>query len=73
MAGRMAMPALAALLLVTAWFMAEPERWGERLRLARPELALLIATAVLTVLVDLTVAILGGTAIGLILQRMRRG
>ena len=67
------MPALSALLLVTAWLMAEPERWGERLRLARRELALLIATAVLTVLVDLTVAILGGTAIGLILQRKRRG
>ena len=72
-AGRMAMPALAALLLVTAWFMAEPERWGERLRLPRADFSLLLITAVLTVLVDLTVAIVGGTAVGLILARRRRG
>ena len=72
MAGRMAMPALAALLLVTAWFMAEPERWGERLRLPRADLALLFGTAALTVLVDLTVAILSGTALGLILRRWHR-
>lgn len=71
-AGRMAMPALAALLLVTAWFMAEPERWGVRLQLPRSEFALLLITAALTVLVDLTVAILGGTAIGLMLKRWRR-
>ena len=63
---------VAALLLVTAWFMAEPERWGERLRLPNADLALSFGTAALTVLVDLTVAILVGTAIGLILRRWHR-
>lgn len=69
LAGKMAMPALAALLVVTAWFMAEPHRWGERLRLPRAELALLLATAALTVLVDLTVAILSGTVAGILLRK----
>ena len=64
----MVLPALAGLLLITAWTMAEPERWGERLRLPRAELALLLLTAALTVLVDLTVAIAVGTILGLAMR-----
>ena len=68
LAGAMVLPALAGLLLITAWTMAEPERWGERLRLPRAELALLLLTAALTVLVDLTVAIAVGTILGLAMR-----
>lgn len=32
LAGYLAMPALAGILVVTAWTMAEPHRWPERLR-----------------------------------------
>lgn len=72
LAGALAMPALAALLVVTAWTMSEPHRWPERLRMPRADLALLLLTAVLTVLADLTVAIAVGTMIGLAL-RLSRG
>lgn len=68
LASAMILPALAALLILTAWFMAEPERWGERLKLPRAELGLLLLTAALTVLVDLTVAIAVGTIAGLALR-----
>jgi SulP family sulfate permease len=68
MAGALALPALAGLLVVTAWTMSEPHRWPERLRLPKPELGLLLLTAVLTVLADLTVAIAVGTTIGLFLK-----
>lgn len=72
-AGHMAMPALAALLVVTAWHMAEPERWPERLRQPIADRMLLVLTAALTVLVDLTAAIVIGTVIGLILHRSKPG
>jgi len=65
LAGKLALPALAGLLVVTAWTMSEPHRWPERLAMPRWELALLLLTAAMTVLVDLTVAIGTGTAIGL--------
>jgi len=68
LAGQLVLPGLAALLLLTAWNMSEPGRWGERLRLPRSELALLLLTASLTVLVDLTVAIAVGVMIGLALR-----
>lgn len=71
LAGQLVMPGLAALLLLTAWNMAEPKRWGERLRLPRSELFVLFLTAGLTVLVDLTVAIAAGTVIGLALRKWR--
>ena len=35
LAGYLAMPALAALLIVTAWLMSEPGRWSERMQPAR--------------------------------------
>jgi SulP family sulfate permease len=67
-AGALALPALSGLLIVAAWGMSEPHRWPERLKLPRAELGLLLLTAILTVFVDLTVAIALGTAIGLVLR-----
>lgn len=72
LAGALALPALAGLLIVTAWTMSEPHRWAERLRLPKADLALLAMTAMLTVFADLTVAIATGTMIGLAL-RLSRG
>lgn len=68
LAGALALPALATLLIVTAWTMSEPHRWPERLRLPKADLALLFGTALLTVLADLTIAIAVGTMIGLALR-----
>jgi SulP family sulfate permease len=69
LAGELALPALAGLLVVTAWAMSEPERWGARLAMPRAELALLAATAAMTVFLDLTVAIVAGTVIGHTLRK----
>jgi SulP family sulfate permease len=71
LAGALVLPALAALLVVTAWTMSEPHRWPERLRLPKSELALLLLTAILTVFANLTVAIAVGTMIGLSLKLAR--
>ena len=71
LAGYLAMPALAALLIVTAWIMSEPGRWGERLKLSPGDRALLVLTMVLTLATDLIVAIAVGTAAGLALRLMR--
>jgi sulfate permease, SulP family len=67
LAGRLAMPALAALLMLTAWNMSEPHKWRTYLAEPLPELLLLLLTLVLTVVVDLTVAIGTGVAVGLLL------
>ena len=72
LAGRLAMPALAGLLLITAWNMAEPHRWRGYARMPRADLALLLLTALLTVLVGLTTAIGIGTALGLALRWWRQ-
>jgi SulP family sulfate permease len=68
----LAMPALAGLLIVTAWMMSEPARWGERFSLRKSDRALLFLTMFLTVVSDLTVAIAVGTGIGLALRLLRR-
>jgi SulP family sulfate permease len=68
----LAMPAMAALLMVTAWSMSEPHRWREHLRARRADRFLLLLTMVLTVLSDLTVAIAVGTAVGLGQRLVRR-
>ena len=68
LAGYLAMPALAALLVLTAWNMSEPHRWKSYLSLPRAELMLLLTTFVLTVTADLTVAIGVGVALGLALR-----
>ena len=70
--GYLPMPALAGLLIVTAWIMSEPGRWGERMRLRRGDRALLFLTMILTVVTDLTIAIAVGTVGGLALRLMRR-
>ncbi|MEQ8559391.1 MAG: SulP family inorganic anion transporter [Henriciella sp.] len=72
LAGYLAMPALAALLVMTAWNMSEPHKWGEYARGRASDLVLLVLTLVLTVLVDLTVAIGVGVAVGLALRLSRR-
>jgi len=71
LAGALPMAALAGLLLLTAWNMSEPHRW--RARLAEPvaDRLLLLLTMALTVLADLVVAIAVGTALGLLLRRLR--
>lgn len=72
MVGQLAMPALAALLILTAWNMSEPHRWKARLSMRRSDLAVFVLTLVLTVLADLTIAIAVGTGIGLALRLRRR-
>lgn len=70
--GRLALPALAALLILTAWNMSEPARWRERLKAPREEAAIFWLTLLLTVLADLTVAISVGTCAGLALRLRKR-
>ncbi|MFL6767782.1 MAG: SulP family inorganic anion transporter, partial [Sphingomicrobium sp.] len=72
LAGYLAMPALAALLIVTAWSMSEPHRWRARLRARPADRFLLFLTMILTVASNLTVAIAVGTAIGLAQRLARR-
>jgi SulP family sulfate permease len=68
LAGYLAMPALAALLIMTAWNMSEPHKWRGYWEAPREERLLLILTLLLTVLADLTVAIGVGVGIGLALR-----
>jgi sulfate permease, SulP family len=68
LAGYLAMPVMAGILMLTAWNMAEPGRWRHYAQLPRPELGLLLLTLVLTVVVDLAVAIGVGAGLGLALQ-----
>lgn len=64
LAGYLAMPALAALLMITAWNMSEPKKWAEYMRGEKTDRFLLLLTMLLTVVVDLTVAIGVGVALG---------
>ena len=72
LAGGLAMPALAALLILTAWNMSEPHKWREHMSGRRSDSALLLLTLVLTVVADLAIAIGVGVAIGLALRLRRR-
>ncbi len=72
LAGAMALPALAGLLILTAWNMAEPGKLRARLSGRRSDAGLLLLTMALTVLADLTVAIGVGVALGLALRLLRR-
>ncbi len=72
LAGYLAMPALAGLLVLIAWNMSEPHRWRGYLSAPGSDRFLLLLTLVLTVIVDLTVAIGVGVAIGLALRLRRR-
>lgn len=71
LAAYLTMPALAGLLIVTAWVMSEPHRWPERWRASVSNRFLLFLTFGLTVLSSLVVAIAVGTAIGLGLRSFR--
>jgi len=73
LAGHLAMPALAALLILTAWNMTEPSKWASYLRLRPSDRVLIVLTFALTLLVDLTVAIGVGVAAGLAIRLRRRG
>ena len=68
LAGYLAMPALAALLLVTAWNMSESDKWRGYCQAPVRERALLLITLLLTVLTSLTIAIGVGVALGLLLR-----
>lgn len=72
LAGYMAMPAMAALLILTAWNMSEPRKWATYMSARPSDRFLLLLTLVLTVLADLTIAIGVGVAIGLALRLRRR-
>lgn len=72
LAGYLAMPALAGVLMVTAWNMSEPHHWPHYLRLRTADKVLLVLTMLLTLLVDLTVAIGVGVALGLAIRMSRR-
>nr|MCU0733283.1 SulP family inorganic anion transporter [Hyphomonas sp.] len=70
--GRLALPALAGLLMLTAWNMSEPHKWREHAKLPFEDRGLLLLTLLLTVVADLTVAIGMGVALGLALRLRRR-
>jgi SulP family sulfate permease len=70
--GYLAMPALAGLLILTAWIMSEPKRWRERMALGAGDRTLLFLTMILTIASNLTVAIAVGTGLGLALRLFRR-
>lgn len=72
LAGYLAMPALAGLLILTAWNMSEPHRWAGYFKERRSDRFLLGLTLVLTVVADLTIAIGVGVAVGLALRLQRR-
>ena len=70
--GALALPALAGLLILTAWNMSEPHKWREHAKLPVEERLLLVLTLVLTVVADLAAAIGVGVALGLALRLRRR-
>ena len=72
LAGYLAMPALAGLLILTAWLMSEPSRWAERMRLRADHRALFFMTMILTVASNLTIAIAVGSFAGLALRLLRK-
>ena len=72
LAGYLAMPALAGLLMLTAWNMSEPNKWCQYLSGQKSDLILLLITLILTVVADLTIAIGVGVSLGLALRLRRR-
>ncbi len=68
LAGYLAMPALAALLMMTAWNMSEPHKWRGYWGAPNEQRLLLLLTLLLTVLADLTVAIAVGVGVGLAIR-----
>ena len=72
LAGYLAMPALAALLLITSWNMSEPHKWRGYWGAPWSERILLLVTLLLTVLTSLTLAIAVGVGLGLLLRLRTR-
>lgn len=72
LASYLAMPALAGLLILTAWNMSEPNKWRSYFAEPLSDSVLLVLTMMLTVFADLTVAIAVGVALGLALRLRRR-
>jgi sulfate permease, SulP family len=70
--GYLAMPTLAAVLMVTAWNMMEAQRWRAYLAAPADDRLLLFTTLILTVVADLTLAIGVGVGLGLALRMLRR-
>jgi len=70
--GYLAMPALAGLLILTAWNMSEPSKWRGYLAERKSDIFLLALTMILTVVADLAVAIGIGVALGLAFRLQRR-
>ncbi|SEQ09396.1 sulfate permease, SulP family [Thalassovita taeanensis] len=68
LAGYLAMPALAGLLILTAWNMSEPHKWRGYMQARKSDRVLLVLTLVLTVFADLTIAIGVGVSCGLALR-----
>ncbi len=72
LAGYLAMPALAGLLLLTAWNMSEPHKSRSYLSAPLGDKAVLLVTLILTVAADLTIAIGVGVSLGLAIRLQRR-
>jgi SulP family sulfate permease len=72
LAGHLALPALAALLILTAWYMTEPHKWRGYMAERMSDRVLLLLTLALTVLTNLTIAIAVGVAVGLAIRLRRR-
>jgi SulP family sulfate permease len=73
LAGYLAMPALAAILMMTAWNMSEPHKWRAYWAEPLADKVLLVLTLVLTVVTDLTTAIGVGVALGLAVRLRDKG
>ena len=71
LAGYLAMPAMAGLLILTAWNMSEPSKWRGYLKTPISDRILLLLTLFLTIFTDLAMAIGVGVFLGLAL-RLRR-
>ena len=72
LAGYLAMPALAGLLILTAWNMSEPHKWKSYMTAPLGDKAVLLVTLILTVAADLTIAIGVGVSLGLAIRLQRR-
>jgi SulP family sulfate permease len=72
LAGHLALPALAALVILTAWYMTEPHKWRGYMAERMSDRVLLLLTLALTVLTNLTIAIAVGVAVGLAIRLRRR-
>lgn len=68
LAGMVPLAALAGMLVIVAWGMSEAERLPHFLHAARGEQLMLVVTFLLTVMVDITVALIAGVVLALLLK-----